>query len=263
MLAATETYAIEDFDDTPVSSDEALFPDLDPGYYDTLTGRWHKPTSPTEERVYKTVCHERILKYFTTGLSDLELEFHPNGDLWSFLVVEKPQLTTRVEWAVQIAEGLAQLHSNSIVWSDAHFRNVLVTQDLNIVLCDFAFSVFNPQIYHDFTTAPPPIFIAPWGYFGLPPTYVDIFGFGVMLFALLANRFPWTDDLLPNMDAQTEAMAKHGRREFDTLEAFPDLNAHFGEVVTKCFQATYLTGTELLHDLKCARDGWLQSQGPN
>ncbi|KAJ7247657.1 kinase-like domain-containing protein [Mycena haematopus] len=194
-------------------------------------------------------------------ISDSGPECHPNGDLWTYLVDHKVPLSTRIEWAVQIAEGLAHLHSHSIVWADAHFRNILVTGDGSIVLCDFAFSVSNPGRWHSFTTAPPPIFIAPWGYYGRPATYVDIFGFGVMLFALLTDRFPWTADLLPNMDAQLEAVANHGSRKFDTVED-PELNAQFGSVLGKCFLAEYVTGGELLDDMKRARESWLQSLGP-
>jgi protein kinase X len=220
-----------------------------------------KPTSPAEAYVYKTVRHERILKYFSTNYEGfLELEYHDNGDLWTYLIEHKPPLSTRVEWAVQIAEGLAHLHSHSIVWADPHFRNILVTDDLKIVLCDFAFSVSKPKLSHQFTTAPPPIFTAPFGFYGLPPTYVDVYGFGVMLFALLANRFPWTPDLVPSADVQLAAKAKLSPfppgPEFDTL--VPELHAHFGSILVKCFDPKYVLGSELLDDIKHARDSWLQ-----
>ncbi|KAK6971601.1 kinase domain-containing protein [Favolaschia claudopus] len=234
---------------------EMFFPDVAPGCYDPLTGRWRKPASTAEERVYQTVQHERILKYFNTRDGYLELAFHPDGDLWTYLLDHRPPLGTRIEWAVEIAEGLAHLHSHSIVWADAHFRNVLVTQDHHIVLCDFAFSLSKPGPCHQFTTAPPPIFLAPWGYYGRPATHVDIFGFGVMLFALLANRFPWTTDLLPDADAQSEAAGKHGRRQFDTMDD-PYLGTHFGGILEKCFAVSYATGTELLDDMKRVLKTW-------
>ncbi|KAJ7637516.1 kinase-like domain-containing protein [Mycena rosella] len=237
----------------------SLFADLDPGYYDESSHRWRKPASSPEEYVYQKVHHDRILKYFTTRDGYLDLEFHPNGDLWTYLVEKKPPLTTRIEWAVQIVEGLAH-HSHFIVWADADFRNILVTANIDIVLCDFAYSVSSPDPFHSFTTQPPPIFRCPWDYYGQPPTHVDIFGFAVILFALLTNRFPWTHDLLPDLDAQLAASAKHDRGEFDTVES-AELNTYFGSISSKCFLATYATGTELLDDMRHAREMWLQGGG--
>ncbi|KAF8201311.1 kinase-like domain-containing protein [Mycena galopus ATCC 62051] len=204
-----------------------------------------------------TVRHPRILRYYGTRDGELELEFHRNGDLWTYLVQREPSLTTRVQWAVQIAEGLAALHSHSIVWADGHFRNILVTTNLNVVLCDFAYSLSSPQQFTVLSTAPPPVFVAPYGYFGRDPVYFDIFAYGVMLFALLSNRFPWTCDLRADWETQRRALEKHGSRQFDSLEV-AELNTHFGRVVEQCFRATYRSGTELLGDISKARDSWLK-----
>ncbi|KAJ7106395.1 kinase-like domain-containing protein [Mycena epipterygia] len=243
--------------DSGESDSESLFQDLDPGYYDDVSGRWRKPVSSLEEYVYKTIPSDRILKYFATRDGYLDLQFHPNGDLWTYLAEKEPPLATRIDWAIQIAEGLAHLHSHSIVWADAHFRNILVTEDLDIVLADFAYSVLTLDPLHWFTTRPPPIFTCPLGYHGRPPTHVDIFGFGVMLFALLMNRFPWTVDLLPKLDEQVQALSKHTWGEFDTI-GVAELNKCFGSILEKCFVPTYPTATELLVDMKNAREMWLQ-----
>ncbi|KAF9014498.1 kinase-like protein [Hymenopellis radicata] len=173
------------------------FPDLDPGFFDPDTGTWLKPVSPRELEVYKAVTpHPRIVAFL--GLADydgyISLQYHPLGDLWTYILEKSPPLTRRIQWAVEIAEGLAHLHAKSIVWADAHLRNILVTEDLHVVLADFAFSAVNPPYFHWFTTTPPPIFACPHGYRGLKPTYPDIFGFGVILYALLMNRFPWMAD---------------------------------------------------------------------
>ncbi|KAJ7677597.1 hypothetical protein B0H17DRAFT_1206879 [Mycena rosella] len=94
-------------------------------------------------------------------------------------------LATCINWAIEIAEEIAHLHFKSVIWVDTHFCNVLVTDDLHVVLADFAFSIMDMSGLHFFTTMAPPVFACPTGYYGLPSTYVDIFGFGVMLFALL------------------------------------------------------------------------------
>ncbi len=252
------------------SSDQ--FPDLEPGYFDAdsgqsfldiwgvtysvalLLGTFFKPVSSRELEVYKAVTpHPRIVAFL--GLADynecISLQYHPLGDLWTYLLEKSPPLSLRIQWAIEIAEGLAHLHSKSIIWADAHFRNVLVTEDFHVVLADFAFSVVNPPDKHSFTTCPPPIFAWPRRYFGRTPTYPDIFGFGVILYALLMNRFPWSVGLLPNLDEQVQASNKHEHKDFDTLDD-DGLNKCFGSIVGKCFFTQYKDGAELLDELKKA-----------
>ncbi|KAJ7486078.1 kinase-like domain-containing protein [Mycena galericulata] len=233
------------------------FPDLDPGFYDETSGRWKKPISENEEKVYEAISpHPRILKFYGLDVDHLELEYHPNGDLWT------PPMARRVDWAVEIAEGLAYLHSKSIVWADAYFRNILVTDDLHIVLADFGYSILQPLESHSFKTRPPPIFCRPIVYYGRSPTHVDIFGFGVMLFSLLSNRCPWTDNLQPQLDEQLAAQKKHDELKFDSLDD-PELKDIFGSILDKCFGVKYATGTELLNDLKQARELWRLQSGPS
>ncbi|KAJ7782050.1 kinase-like domain-containing protein [Mycena maculata] len=222
---------------------------------------WRKPVSRNEVEVYRAVpFHPRILKF--QELSDFEdylvLQYHPKGDLWSYLIEEKPSLTTRISWALEIAEGITHLHYNSVVWADAHLRNILVTEDLHVVLADFAYSIINPEPLHWFTTRPPPIFTCPIGYYGSPNTHVDIFGCGVMLFALLTTRFPWTADLLPSDAEQELATQKHFIQQFDTIDN-DSLRECFGPVVENCFNVVYATGEELFTALKTACDKWATS----
>ncbi|KAJ6471186.1 kinase-like domain-containing protein, partial [Mycena vulgaris] len=116
--------------------------------------------------------YPRILAYH--GFADyddkyLELQYHPNGDLWTYLLEIQPPLATRADWALEIAEGLAHIHSKGVIWADAHFRNILVTEDLHVVLADFAYSIMDLSGFHIFTTMPP-VFACPDGYHGKPST---------------------------------------------------------------------------------------------
>ncbi|KAJ7677440.1 kinase-like domain-containing protein [Mycena rosella] len=162
--------------------------------------------------------------------------------LWEYLLNARPPLrdkiplATRINWAVEIAEGLAHLHSKSVIWADAHFRNVLwVTDDLHIVLADFAYSIKDPDRFHFFTTMAPPVFAYPENYSGRPPTHVDIFGFGFMLFGVLADRFPWTENLMSGLLEAVETMNKYAKRQFDELDD-PKLKEMLGpiQVLAKC-----------------------------
>ncbi|KAJ7670957.1 hypothetical protein B0H17DRAFT_1085627, partial [Mycena rosella] len=149
------------------------FPDLECGYEENGTfyhlkgltpiclpqefGKNLCPQGPNKLAVYKEISpFPRILRFQGVESDEfLLLDYHANGDLWDYLLSTTPPLYTHIGWALEIAEGIAYLHSKSVIWVDGHFRNVLVTEDLHVVLADFAFSLINPEDFHWFTTQPP------------------------------------------------------------------------------------------------------------
>ena len=84
---------------------------------------------------------------------------------------------------------------------------------------------------------------------------MDVFGFGVILYVLLENRFPFCHDLAPLMEAQAAAYKNHCSQIFDTLTD-PSLNSFFGPVVANCFAALYKSGEELVKALEAAYESW-------
>ncbi|KAE9384648.1 hypothetical protein BT96DRAFT_640559 [Gymnopus androsaceus JB14] len=169
----------------------------------------------------------------------------------------------RHHWPIELIGPLrllkvfSYIHSKAVVWADAHLSNVLVTRDLHVVLADFAFSLISPSPFHALTTLPPPIFACPKGYYGRTPNRVDIFAFGVMLFALLMTRFPWTTNLNPSVDEQIQAMHTHGEYKWDVMED-KILKDYFGPVVEKCFKIGYTNGKEIFDDMKEIGAKWFQ-----
>jgi protein kinase X len=111
-----------------------------------------------------------------------------------------------------------------------------------------------------FATGPPPVFNCPPGYYGKPPTHVDVFGFAIVLYALLENRFPFCRDLLPSFEEQVATYKNHCRKVFDTLTD-PSLNSSFGPVVADCFAASYRSGEELVKALEDAYESWFKGVG--
>jgi protein kinase X len=97
--------------------------------------------------------------------------------------------------------------------------------------------------------------MCPQGYYGKPPTHVDIFGFAVILYVLLENRFPFGRDLLPSFEEQVAAKQNHCSEVFDTLTD-SSLNSSFGGVVANCFTASYRSGEELVKALESAYKSW-------
>jgi serine/threonine protein kinase len=211
-----------------------------------------------ESSVYETLgSHPRILPYLgVDARANILLLRLNNGDLWNYLAAHKNiPLNARITWAVEIAQGLAHLHAKQVVWADAHLRNILLTDDFHVVLCDFRFSILKPLFFHSFSTRPPPVFMCPPGYYGKPPTRIDIFGFAIILYVLLENRFPFCRDLTPSMEEQVAAYENHCVEVFDTLTD-SSLNSCFGRVVAECFAASYTSGEDLVKAVEGAYESW-------
>ncbi|KIJ32307.1 hypothetical protein M422DRAFT_783450 [Sphaerobolus stellatus SS14] len=204
-----------------------------------------------ERMVYKLFGrHPHILTYYgeddETG--ELILQHLPNGSLSSYLINHPDTpLWRRVEWAREIAKAIAYLHTQGVVWYNIHLGNVLVADDMHVVLSDFKHSLIRPSDDYNCQHLPPLQYACPRSYFGRTSRRQDIFGFGVLLFALLADRYPHcvTSGLMPSDDEIMNTYTLHDEEIFDTL---PD--PVFGSVVDSCFRLRYWSGSELVEELE-------------
>ncbi|THU97945.1 kinase-like protein, partial [Dendrothele bispora CBS 962.96] len=208
--------------------------------------------------------HPRIVPFIGIDMEgSTVLRYQQNGDLWSFLIsptASELPLSSRITWAIEIAQGIAHLHAKNVVWADAHFANVLVSDDFHMLLSDFDFSLLNPNFFHILKTSPPPVFACPIGYLGIQPTHIDIFGFAIMLFALLDYRFPFTEDLKPRLETQTMICNKHCKLKFDRLKD-SELDKYFGKLLDDCFNVRIVTGDTLVQMLIEVHSKWYSETG--
>ena len=226
---------------------------------------FRKPANDNEEEIYGILgSHPRVLEYLgkdpRTG--HIMLPSLRNGDLFCHLSAH-PEIpvATRLTWAIEIAQGIAHLHTQDVIWADPHLQNVLLTDDYHAVLCDFGRSVYMASHYYNFTKGPPPIYVCPIGYGSRTPRRTDIFGFGVILFVLLSERFPFHKDMFPSLQEQEAIMQKHDKI-FSALGVFdrlpPWLDLYFGEILNKCFTIEYQSADTLVAELEAAFSRWWQ-----
>ena len=96
-------------------------------------------------------------------------------------------LCIRAKWGLQLAEGIGYLHSKHIVWADCNPSNLLLTSDLDILLCDFG----------GFSISGLPPSVCPGAAYSLPrlewlaDPNMDIFSFGSVLFEIFTMRPPY------------------------------------------------------------------------
>jgi serine/threonine protein kinase len=145
-----------------------------------------------EDAIFRTLGnHPRIIKYH--GKSDditggLILDTAPNGDVQHYLYDHSDTpLRIRVKWGLQTAEGIVYLHSKHVIWADCTPSNLLLTSDLDILLCDFggsSISGLRPTVCAGAAYSLPRL---EWS----ADANMDIFSFGSMLFEILTLRPPY------------------------------------------------------------------------
>jgi serine/threonine protein kinase len=109
----------------------------------------------------------------------------------------KNELTERrqVRIAIGVANGMAFLHRNSVCHRDLKSPNVLYDRDLNIKLCDFAFSKFKDGISAQMESrVGTPAWMAPEVLCGEPYSLkADVYSFGVILWEIVHRARPFQD----------------------------------------------------------------------
>eukprot|EP00049_Salpingoeca_infusionum_P004334 m.77772 g.77772 ORF g.77772 m.77772 type:complete len:282 (+) comp12512_c0_seq3:1455-2300(+) len=98
-----------------------------------------------EAQVMKRFDHPNILRLLGVCMQDQPLyiitEYLENGDLYSYLRKNhSTSLVQRVKMGVDIARGMAYLHSLNYVHGDLACRNCLVTAELTVKISDFGLS---------------------------------------------------------------------------------------------------------------------------
>ena len=139
-----------------------------------------------------------------------------------------------------------------VVWVDAQFSNMLLTDDLRIVLSDFGGSSWYPK--YRSTIQPAMVWVTSRAWLG--GTFIDDqdrYAFGIALFVLLTLRWPHTPSLQIDTDEEVDAIyERHEAGDFDTSVADKDFPI-LAKVIQKCWQLEYQSTDELLADVQLGR----------
>ncbi|MDQ6699310.1 MAG: protein kinase [Acidobacteriota bacterium] len=124
----------------------------------------------------------------------LVLEYLPGGTLKSRLAPGDPGLPLRqaLDYAIQIADGLAHAHEHGIVHRDIKSSNILFTAAGHAKIVDFSLARQSDQsnVQPDASGTPP--FMSPEQAQGKSvDRRTDIFSFGVVLFEMLTGQRPF------------------------------------------------------------------------
>ncbi|KAJ6525256.1 hypothetical protein DFH09DRAFT_1416610 [Mycena vulgaris] len=132
----------------------------------------------------------------------------------TYLLEKESPLATRVDWALEIAEGPLDLSFGErvpgAIWADTHFRNILVTEDLHVVLADF-----RPQrlpLLHDNSSSRPRQILREAIHLR---RHIRLWNHAL---SLVGDQFSWIKNLNPSVGEQVHAMNVHCDFKFDALD---------------------------------------------
>ncbi|HET9627783.1 MAG TPA: bifunctional serine/threonine-protein kinase/formylglycine-generating enzyme family protein [Kofleriaceae bacterium] len=167
-----------------------------------------------EAQLAARVEHERIARVYDVGTHDgfafVALEYIQGGTLRQWMKGRALSVPEVIDIAIQIAEGLAELHKHGIVHRDLKPENVGMTKEGNVKLLDFGLARYavrpaddiglpsRAQLIPGTTIAAAsgtPGYMAPEQYENKPiDERVDVFAFGVILHELITGDrlFPGT-----------------------------------------------------------------------
>ncbi|KAJ7189455.1 kinase-like domain-containing protein [Mycena pura] len=199
--------------------------------------------------------HPRIVECMNIGETDEEiaseeplvLAMAPNGDLREYMQ-KHPNVPQRLRarWGLQIAEGLALLHEKRVVWADCTPANMLLTDDLDILLCDFGGAGIGG--FENYA-APPLCYSDPEqdnaGAF-MGQKSLDIFAFGCVFLEILTYN---ADFLRKEHTLTRGGLASNGQLLIDCIAFAP-----FKHIVENCWDGKYKHGSQLYDAMRDAFD---------
>jgi serine/threonine protein kinase len=173
-----------------------------------------------ESRAIAALNHPNILSLFDTGTHDsfpyVVTELLEGKTLRETLVSGPVPVRRAVEFAIQIAHGLAAAHDKNIVHRDLKPENIFVTADGRIKILDFGLAkLTQPRVVIGAASNMPTtqntmsgVVLGTAGYMspeqarGLPADHrADIFAFGIVLYEMLSGTRAFRGDTV--MDTMT------------------------------------------------------------
>jgi formylglycine-generating enzyme required for sulfatase activity/predicted Ser/Thr protein kinase len=181
-----------------------------------------------EAKLAARVEHERIARVYDVGSHEghafVAMEYIPGGTLRKRIAGRAVSELPVIEIAVQIAEGLAELHASGVVHGDLKPENVLLTAQGGVKLLDFVLAragAAAPEVGLEagasserlsIAAAGTPGYMAPEQCAGRSiDARVDVFALGVILHELVTGQRVFSQATVASIVEATRAWAPDGK----------------------------------------------------
>ncbi|XP_011607958.2 mitogen-activated protein kinase kinase kinase 20 [Takifugu rubripes] len=154
-----------------------------------------------EAEILSVLSHRNIIQFYGAVVEapnyGIVTEYASGGSLYDYLSSaesERMDMGQIMTWAAEIARGMHYLHSEApvkVIHRDLKSRNVVVTADKVLKICDFGASKFLTHTTHMSLVGTFP-WMAPEVIQSLPVSETcDTFSFGVVLWEMLTSEIPF------------------------------------------------------------------------
>ncbi|XP_045550262.1 mitogen-activated protein kinase kinase kinase 20 isoform X2 [Salmo salar] len=155
----------------------------------------------TEAEILSILSHKNIIQFYGAVLESpnygIVTEYAGGGSLYEYLSSEQSKemdMEQIMTWAVEIAKGMHYLHSEApvkVIHRDLKSRNVVLTADKVLKICDFGASKFQSHTTHMTVVGTFP-WMAPEVIQSLPVSETcDTYSYGVVLWEMLTREVPF------------------------------------------------------------------------
>ncbi|PVH86097.1 kinase-like protein [Cadophora sp. DSE1049] len=177
----------------------------------------------------------------------IRLERAPHGCLRDYILktaTNPPKEQTRLELAVQFAEGVAHIHGCNVIWGDLSTRNALLFDNPRLKLCDFAESDLMDNYPRDWYGCEdrycPPGSERPQ-FHDIGTMYCEVFALGTAIYEIVEWKVPYgpqaTEDEV--LDALVDGI-------------WPQISSDNPAegIIRRCWEYKYESSQQVVDDLK-------------
>ncbi|XP_068558765.1 mitogen-activated protein kinase kinase kinase 20-like isoform X2 [Cebidichthys violaceus] len=193
-----------------------------------------------EAEILSVLSHKNIIQFYGAVLESpnygIVTEYASAGSLYEYLSSEQSEemdMEQVMTWAIQIAKGMHYLHAEApvkVIHRDLKSRNVVMTADRVLKICDFGASKFLSHTTHMTVVGTFP-WMAPEVIQSLPVSETcDTYSYGVVLWEMLTREVPFKG--FEGLQVAWLVVEKQERLTIPT-----SCPGSFAELMRKCWQA--------------------------
>jgi len=153
-----------------------------------------------EYEIHRRLRHPNVVTFFVASPNFIVTEYLCNGSLVNALYTQRPDMRTRLKWALQLTRAVKYLHASKIIHSDIKPSNVIFDEHWNLKLCDVGASYFShvPNRAKIFSDAYVPLhFHAQTSKDKLLGKRTDLYALGLVVLSIVT----WKDQVLDECGA--------------------------------------------------------------
>ena len=193
-----------------------------------------------EKNILEFLGHHPLIAHMhSVSESGLIFEYYPLGSLRDYYskALAQPPYIHRLRWCQQVIEAVTFIHSKGVFHNDLSTRNILLSSDMNIKICDFGFATKQGESMRGMAETRYNRYRS-WKELNVFVTD-DLFAVGSLLFEILTGKRPYDD--IESLDVE---------RRFQN-HVFPSLDSidpNLARIIDKCWNERYSNVKEIERD---------------